>query len=780
MKTIYLVHHTHWDYEWYFTENESTIQLIYHVNELLNAIKEQKVDNYLLDGQTSLIESYLKYCPDKEEELVRNIRNGTIKTGPWYTQTDQFLVDYESVYQNLRIGIADCQTYGVKPKVAYVPDSFGQNEEIIGLYKNLGLNHLVFWRGLDPNDVSNVSFAWKDQHHYINALNLRFGYYRGYNLYDDNLSEFIAQYEKEFSGDIILPVGGDQRAVDIDINEIITKFNMNSSDYQMQLISYDDLVELQDYKPKYEGELLNAIFSKIHRSIYSNRVDLKMLNSLAENLIINQTTPLMLIASNLGLEYEEKLIEEIWRELLKNHAHDSACHCNSDRTNQQIKNRLINVIEKLLSINDYIIRKITEANCKENEILLFNTLGFDRSLVQELKINTKLKNFILLDDDGNEMMFELVNTVEKYSGSITEDELDCSLIYYESQIKLSTEISAYDIKKIIVKEIANIRHGDTNDKDNVHDLSSYAIVVEDDAGDNYDFSYSRNHTKQIINLTEFNRVDKHLEKRITHNNKTIELKIILSQVNQKLAFDIEIKNVDNAGFRIQFIYLKQLESSYHKCRGIGKIKKRKNIDNNMSIWEQKNHKEMPSSIYPMNGAVRLCKNNWIIAPHIKEYEIVDDMVAITLLRSVSFLGKPNLIRRPGIASGQEYKWTKTPDSEMKGTYNFKIYIGDYTDEKINKEYLNCVNQLLYYQVQEYNRFTGPLKYFTSNVNENLKLRDYFLKNIDVDKNLDILGIDKIENKLSLRLYNPTKEKISYRNIWIESDEIVNVELREEK
>ena len=34
MKKIHVYPHTHWDYEWYFTSNESIIQLVYHMYEV--------------------------------------------------------------------------------------------------------------------------------------------------------------------------------------------------------------------------------------------------------------------------------------------------------------------------------------------------------------------------------------------------------------------------------------------------------------------------------------------------------------------------------------------------------------------------------------------------------------------------------------------------------------------------------------------------------------------------------------------------------------------------
>lgn len=39
MKTVHLIQHTHWDREWYFTENDSQVLLYYFMADLLNRLE---------------------------------------------------------------------------------------------------------------------------------------------------------------------------------------------------------------------------------------------------------------------------------------------------------------------------------------------------------------------------------------------------------------------------------------------------------------------------------------------------------------------------------------------------------------------------------------------------------------------------------------------------------------------------------------------------------------------------------------------------------------------
>lgn len=53
-------------------------------------------------------------------------------------------------------------------------------------------------------------------------------------------------------------------------------------------------------------------------------------------MLVNILEPLMCIAYRLGFEYQHGLVELIWKELLKNHAHDSIGCCCSDKVHQAI------------------------------------------------------------------------------------------------------------------------------------------------------------------------------------------------------------------------------------------------------------------------------------------------------------------------------------------------------------------------------------------------------------------------------------------------------------
>lgn len=200
-----------------------------------------------------------------------------------------------------------------------------------------------------------------------------------------------------------------------------------------------------------------------------------------------------------------------------NHAHDSACGCNSDKTNRNILNRLIEADELAYSAHDYIIRKISESlkGKKENDLILINTLPKKRKVNSKITLSTKFKEFKIIDKNGNLVDYQILDTKKEYSGSIKKDEkyYDENLYYYISKISISEEIEGLGIKRfkvvkdenLEVKEIEILNSNEIEDdlfkvslidgKINIFDKKRNVILedcvyIEDsgDDGDTYDYS----------------------------------------------------------------------------------------------------------------------------------------------------------------------------------------------------------------------------------------------------------------------------------------------------
>ena len=157
MKDVYTVAHTHWDFEWYFTRQEARVQFIFHMDEVLTALESNQLDYYALDGQMSIIEDYLAIFPEKAEQLKRFVTAGRLFVGPWFTQIDEMTTSGESTVRNLRIGIQEAENLGNCMRIGYLPDSFGQSQDMPKIFNGFGIEQALFWRGM-PMDAKTRYF----------------------------------------------------------------------------------------------------------------------------------------------------------------------------------------------------------------------------------------------------------------------------------------------------------------------------------------------------------------------------------------------------------------------------------------------------------------------------------------------------------------------------------------------------------------------------------------------------------------------------------------------
>lgn len=113
--------------------------------------------------------------------------------------------------------------------------------------------------------------------------------------------------------------------------------------------------------------------------------------------MIYQVEPLMVMAEKCGIRYKKGLLDRIWKLLNKNHAHDSAGGCNSDKTNQIITDRFVEADQLSYSLVDYLTRKISESriNVLDGELVIFNTLPCRPKKLSDVSCRRHLRLFHL-------------------------------------------------------------------------------------------------------------------------------------------------------------------------------------------------------------------------------------------------------------------------------------------------------------------------------------------------------------------------------------------------
>ena len=90
--TVHLIPHTHWDREWYLPRAAFVARLIPALDDLLDRLDAApEFRSFFLDGQTVLVEDYLRVRPEQRERVAALVCEGRLQVGPWYVLADELV-----------------------------------------------------------------------------------------------------------------------------------------------------------------------------------------------------------------------------------------------------------------------------------------------------------------------------------------------------------------------------------------------------------------------------------------------------------------------------------------------------------------------------------------------------------------------------------------------------------------------------------------------------------------------------------------------------------------
>lgn len=817
MKTLHIVPHVHWDREWYFTAEESKVYFSNHLDEVLTMLEEDNnYPYYILDGQTSILEDYFEDRPEDFERVKKLASKGKLVLGPWYTQSDEMIVQGESLVRNLYYGYKDCSKLGSYMKIGYLPDSFGQCAQMPMILNGFDIPYSMFWRGVSKkHGATHSEFYWESDDGskvLVQMLPLCYALGRFLPNNTDDLKKRMDAiipilFKATNTNDVILPNGHDQMPIQKDIHEIIEKMKKLYPEINIKLNSYENVMDIQSKDKelkKISGEFLDGYRARIHRSIYSSRMDLKIMNAKLEHKLTNNMEPILTMAYLLGFHYPQGLIEKIWRELLKNHAHDSLGCCCGDKVHNEIEYRFKNVEERSSDLMNFSMRMIAEHQEEgdKEKLLVFNSLPYEREEVITAEVTTRKYPFILLDEKENEIKFDIIK----------EEKVDATTIFRELRskksdgswdpfikctIRFKTIVPSFGYQTFLLKEaeankINNEQCSEIEDsyfkisvnvngtlkiynkKKNVEYNQVCALIDDGDDGDEYEYSPPEN--DWIIK--DVSDVSVNGDKGIFSSKLTVNLKMNLpsdlqkrkekiSDVKLPIKYDVELVDdglirfkvsIDNNVYnhRLRMLIPSNIASSFsYANQQFGEIK-RPVVDEMMEVWEKECWEERPDSIYPMIDYVYLKNDNYglaLISNGSREYEIIGedyDTIALTLFRSVGICGKSDLIRRPGRLSGITLE---TPDAQLNKRieFDFALYSFDMRRNnvsKIAKEYLTPIISYNHMQVQ-------PLKVNKKNIT--IPMTASLIKTKDCNVTISAIKKCESEDGIVIRVYNTNNE-----------------------
>ena len=874
-RKVHVVPHSHWDREWYFTTSRSKVYLMKDLKDVLDTLESNPDFKYfMVDAQGSLLDDYIKWMPQDKDRITKLVKEKKLVIGPWYTQTDQLVISGESIVRNMYYGMKRCETFGGYMNVGYVPDSFGQSGNMPQIYKEFGIDDTLFWRGVSDDMVNHTDYNWRgDDGSVVFTTQIPFGYYIGGNIPEDpKQSEEFWQKEcfekaggRSATKHIYFPNGFDQAPIRTNLPEIIKERNEKDPENEYVISCIEDYIkDVKSENPELEevsGELVIAKHMRIHKSIFSSRSDLKVMNTQIQNYVTNVMEPLLTLSYNLGNDYPHEAVGEIWKLLFENAAHDSIGSCISDTANEDVYVRYKQASDIAVNLVELHSRLIATSvkNDAEMTFTLINTLPQKRNDTVVVKTYIPGGNFAILDEKGNKVDYTVIESRDLTDYVLSQTiKLDPSRKFYvpskvlEATIAIKTsDVPAFgyvqytlDTKGNSAKNLEkkntlenefyaiNVEEDGSltiTDKENNVTYKNQGVLVENgDDGDSFNYSPPRKDLEVFSNKSEcsvevsgsdiydqavikFNMVvPKDLEERAEGKvsvNLPITMTVALRKDSKVIDFNV---HVDNKGLshRLCVLFDSQIVSSFNYAdEQFGSIKRPNYYEKEMKLYmasaenktekkagvqelanwanDQSTWQEPPISIEPTQSYVSLTDGKQgiaVIPQGVREYEVLDNhMIRLTLFRTYGFMGKENLIYRPGRASGERIIETPAAQllKEMDFAFGFTTYASDINEANVDtlaKAYNTNI------EVYTYAEFLNGRLIFSQREIEGTKESRYSL--FETENKLVVSAMKKAEDNdgYIIRLFNGKNHENISDTIKFNFDvkEAYYTNLREEK
>jgi len=414
----YIVPHTHWDREWRSPLWESLMHLVKFMDELLTVLDtDPEYKNFLLDGQSVIVQDYLEVRPERREELTRRIREGRISVGPWYTLPDLYPLDGESLVRNLLKGTRYAESLGGCLKIGYNSFGWGQTAQFPQIYAGFGIDTIVTAKHITAVHAPESEFLWeapdgtralatrlgRDNRHnfFMNAYipivqgldyaSEAFRYTWGRDeivhragpegldheyLAEGGRSALHTEFVRggiqkawDYCGDTTLPSdrlimnGCDFTTPQPEMSEILRLANDAFDDKELVSASLDDYFTVLREKIDIDrlrvirGELRDGPAYRCSANALATRPRLKRLNRTVQDELFRRAEPLSVLASLTGIPYEKQFLSIAFEYMLKAHPHDSINGVTRDKTANDTECRLEQALE--------IARTVTDKACRD-------------------------------------------------------------------------------------------------------------------------------------------------------------------------------------------------------------------------------------------------------------------------------------------------------------------------------------------------------------------------------------------------------------------------------
>ena len=734
-------------------------------------------------------------------------------------------------------------SFGHSGQMPHILNGFGIRSAVVmrGVPKEELQSSEFIWEAENGDEVLAVYLP----HGYSNALFMPDNFTR----FKLRIAAAVRQLKKWSStGNYLLMNGVDHQFPQAHIPGFIGKMNANAKQETYIHAALEEYVAAvqgsgQDLD-KLKGELICPASHRVHTSIASTRIYQKQQNRRIEALLEKYVEPVAVLAWLAQAEYPHGLIQQAWKYLIQNQTHDGLGGCCTDEVHREMDQRFTSA----RILGDTLVKNYSRAiakriSPKQLTLTVFNNaLTRGRQLVRA-SVYVKKEGFKLEDMQGNSIPYQVdhIEDVDVSQLSIWTLYLSSAQILKKVDICFTTDFdfnAGYKVLRINERARYKEQQSDITIKGNVIETQYYTLVIcengsinlydktlgrqfqnlhlfEDcgDAGDTYNYSpvkrdlvvtseaaAARFEVEQYGPRQVTVRIDIDLEvpRSLTADDSARSAETTLLPIStymtvyadfRRLDFRTEIENTAR-DHRLRVLFQTGIESehSYAETQ-FGTITRNNSRED--AHWKRKGWKEKPLPIYSQQRFVDVNDGERgfaLLNRGLPEYEIYDNStIAVTLVRSVGFMGKKDLLIRPGRFSGVSMP---TPDAQCQGNqtleYAILPHIGDVDAGLVAKKAaefdapaLAVQNEIWRERLLSKEKLIGAfgsIENLTSHVHDQLqemKLEDRSILSCE-NETLLISAIKKAEEgeALIVRVYNSGKAPLE------DVDLLIGLDIRE--
>lgn len=533
---------------------------------------------------------------------------------------------------------------------------------------------------------------------------------------------------------ILLNNGCDHLEPQPELPDIIEYLNNNLEDVEVVHTTFEDYVNnVKEEAPTLgciKGELHKGRYHPLLLGVFSSRLYLKKQNFLTQIALEKYAEPFSSIAYLLGKPYEGAFLLKAWKYLISNHPHDSICGCSIDQVHKDMLYRFA-AADQIAQVMweesaSHIVENInTKKDTSPAAVVVFNPHNWSATDVAKIHLEIpasperKMRYIVVRDKDGKVVPSQLENVKigeyrHPHPGNQLLWEADLYILaenvpalgyktFYleesreEKKVSSLLEATETSLENAYLKvEVQPNGSLNITDKRSGHTFQSCNLFEDtEDNGDEYNYSPTINSLTVTSATSKANvalvakgpvtatlRIDLVLELPESLNEGRTgrsERKVpcpITSYVSLHAGIprlDIETiihNNAKDHRLRAQFptsLYAKQCIADVQ----FGVLSRDIQIPKGEG-WIEKpvGMKAMQSFVALESRGIGLC----VVSEGLPEYEAVDTPtgvnIALTLLRSVGWLSRDDLLPRPYNAGPK----IPTPDAQCLGEHRVRYAV----------------------------------------------------------------------------------------------------------